>query len=133
MSFGMIALFLFTVVAAGCNSNAGHVKEMKELKVIGMAYANFWHAHDGGTVNVGEFEDLLKDEILEHLRDDQCQHKGIPFTYFSYYCCADEGTFQVITWTGRNLFEEMKPALETFLNGSRSPQTVSTGFGAPFR
>ena len=44
---------------------------------------------------------------------------GIPFTYYVYYYSGNEGTFQVMTWTGQNLFEELKPELEAFVDGFR--------------
>ncbi|MBW3539190.1 MAG: hypothetical protein KY476_02875 [Planctomycetes bacterium] len=43
--------------------------------------------------------------------------EGIPFTYHNYYYSGDEGSFQVMTFTGRNLFKEYKPEMEAFLNG----------------
>ena len=42
---------------------------------------------------------------------------GVPFTFHGYYYSDDSGTLQVTTWTGRNLFQELKPELERFLNG----------------
>lgn len=44
---------------------------------------------------------------------------GIPLTYHCYLLSGKEGTFQVMTWTGRNIFEEVKPTMEEFLNGFR--------------
>lgn len=44
---------------------------------------------------------------------------GIPLTYHCYLLSGKEGTFQVMTWTGRNLFGEVKPDMEAFLNGFR--------------
>ncbi len=41
----------------------------------------------------------------------------ISFIYYNYYYSGDEGSIQVVTWTGRNLFKEVKPELERFLNG----------------
>ena len=43
--------------------------------------------------------------------------QGMAMTYYNYYYSGKEGSIQVITWTGENLFEEVKPELETFLNG----------------
>jgi hypothetical protein len=43
--------------------------------------------------------------------------QGAAFTFYSYYYTGDEGSFQVVTWTGQNLFKELQPALEEFLNG----------------
>jgi hypothetical protein len=43
--------------------------------------------------------------------------KGIPFTFYGYYYSGKEGSIQLVTWTGQNLFDELKPDLEAFLNG----------------
>jgi hypothetical protein len=43
--------------------------------------------------------------------------QGAAFTFYSYYYTGDEGSFQVVTWTGQNLFKELQPELEDFLNG----------------
>jgi hypothetical protein len=43
--------------------------------------------------------------------------QGAAFTFYSYYYTGDEGSFQVVTWTGQNLFKELQPELEEFLNG----------------
>lgn len=45
--------------------------------------------------------------------------KGIPFTYLGYYYGGLEGTIQVITYTGQNLFDEYRKDFESFLNGLR--------------
>ncbi|MDN4165969.1 hypothetical protein QWY31_10680 [Cytophagales bacterium LB-30] len=42
---------------------------------------------------------------------------GINFTYYSYYYSNEKGTVQVTTFTGQNLFEEYRPAMEALLNG----------------
>ena len=42
---------------------------------------------------------------------------GTPITLYGYYYTGDEGSFQVVTWTGQNLFKELKPEMEAFLNG----------------
>lgn len=42
---------------------------------------------------------------------------GIDFTYYSYYYSNENGTVQVTTFTGQNLFEEYRPAMEALLNG----------------
>lgn len=38
-------------------------------------------------------------------------------TFYGYYYSGDEGSIQIVTWTGQNLFKEMKPELDAFLNG----------------
>jgi hypothetical protein len=43
--------------------------------------------------------------------------EGIPLTYHSYYHTGQAGSIQVITWTGRNIFEESKSDMEELLNG----------------
>jgi hypothetical protein len=42
---------------------------------------------------------------------------GVPLTLHGYYYSGEEGTFQVLTGTAQNLFQELKPKLEAFLNG----------------
>lgn len=44
---------------------------------------------------------------------------GVPFTYLGYYYGGSAGTIQVITYTGRNLFDEYRKDFEEFLNGFR--------------
>jgi len=43
--------------------------------------------------------------------------QGIPFTYFGSYYAGRQGSIQILTYTGRNLFDEYKPDLEEFLRG----------------
>lgn len=43
--------------------------------------------------------------------------KGIQFIYDGYYYGGPEGTVQLLTYTGQNLFEKLKPDLEELLNG----------------
>ena len=43
--------------------------------------------------------------------------EGVPFTFHGYIYTGDEGSFQIVTWTGRKLFKEVKPEMEAFLNG----------------
>lgn len=45
--------------------------------------------------------------------------EGVAFTYLGYYYGGDQGSIQVITYTGRNLFDEHRAAMEEFLNGFR--------------
>jgi len=47
----------------------------------------------------------------------QAKSSGAPITFYGYYYTGDEGSFQIITWTGQNLFKENQPELEAFLNG----------------
>ena len=42
---------------------------------------------------------------------------GVPLTWYGYYYTGDEGSFQALTWTFQNVFQELKPELEAFLNG----------------
>lgn len=43
--------------------------------------------------------------------------QGISFTYYGYYWTGKAGVLQVITFTGQNLFEELKADFTEFLNG----------------
>ena len=43
--------------------------------------------------------------------------EGVPITFYGYYYSGEQGAIQVLTWTGENLFQELKPELEAFLNG----------------
>ena len=43
--------------------------------------------------------------------------QGIGFVYFGYYYVGPEGTFQVLTYTSTNLFDEYKGQFELLLDG----------------
>ena len=43
--------------------------------------------------------------------------EGIPVTYYGYYYSGEAGSIQVISYTGQNIFAELKPELDKFLNG----------------
>ena len=43
--------------------------------------------------------------------------QGFEAAYHGYYYSDDDGTIQVLTYTGRNMFKEAKPDMEGFLNG----------------
>lgn len=43
--------------------------------------------------------------------------QGIKFLYYGYYYSGKEGTIQIITYTGENLFDEYRKDFEEFLNG----------------
>ena len=43
--------------------------------------------------------------------------QGIAFTYYGYYYSGSQGSLQVLTYTGTNLFAEYKGSFEEFLNG----------------
>ncbi len=43
--------------------------------------------------------------------------QGIQFTYFGYYYSNEQGTIQLLTYTGANMFQEYKNEIEKFLNG----------------
>jgi len=43
--------------------------------------------------------------------------QGIAFTYYGYYYSGPQGSLQVLTYTGTNLFAEYKAVFEEFLNG----------------
>jgi len=45
------------------------------------------------------------------------ESEEVAFTFHGYYYSGEVGSIQVLTWTGRNLFKEVKPELEAFLNG----------------
>jgi hypothetical protein len=47
--------------------------------------------------------------------------QGIPFTYFGYYFSGPQGSVQLLTYTGSNLFSEYRPEFEDFLNGLARP------------
>jgi hypothetical protein len=47
--------------------------------------------------------------------------QGIPFTYYGYYFSGPQGSVQLLTYTGTNLFAEYKPEFEDFLNGLTPP------------
>ncbi len=49
---------------------------------------------------------------------------GVPFSFMGYYWSGAAGTIQVLTFTGRNLFEEYRKDLEAFLNGFRGGQSL---------
>lgn len=42
---------------------------------------------------------------------------GVKFTFFGYYFGGPQGTIQLVTWTSQNLFNELRPELESFLDG----------------
>lgn len=42
---------------------------------------------------------------------------GIPFRYYGYYWSGNAGTFQIVTFTAQNLFEEMAEDFTGLLNG----------------
>lgn len=43
--------------------------------------------------------------------------QGMKFTYYSYYYSSSNGTIQLITYTGENLFNSYLNDIERFLNG----------------
>jgi hypothetical protein len=43
--------------------------------------------------------------------------QDIPFTYYGYYYSGPQGSVQILTYTGSNLFGEYKAEFEDFLNG----------------
>jgi len=47
----------------------------------------------------------------------EVESEEVAFTFHGYYHSGEVGSIQVLTWTGRNLFKEVKPELEAFLNG----------------
>ena len=47
--------------------------------------------------------------------------QGVPFTYYGYYFSGRQGSVQLLTYTGSNLFAEYKPEFEVFLNGLTPP------------
>jgi hypothetical protein len=47
--------------------------------------------------------------------------QGVPFTYYGYYFSGPQGSVQLLTYTGSNLFAEYKPEFEDFLNGLTPP------------
>ena len=48
--------------------------------------------------------------------------ENIPFVYYGYYYSGSDGTLQVVTYTGTNLFDEFKSDCEEFLNGTQIAQ-----------
>jgi hypothetical protein len=47
--------------------------------------------------------------------------QGVPFTYYGYYFSGPQGSVQLLTYTGSNLFAEYRPEFEDFLNGLTPP------------
>lgn len=47
--------------------------------------------------------------------------QGIPFTYYGYYFSGPQGSVQLLTYTGSNLFAEYKAEFEDFLDGLTPP------------
>lgn len=47
----------------------------------------------------------------------EVESDGILLTFFNSYYSGPSGSIQTITWTGKNLFDEMKPDMEKFLDG----------------
>ncbi len=43
--------------------------------------------------------------------------QGIRFIYFGYYYSNANGSIQLISWTGENIFQSSSSELEEFLNG----------------
>ena len=43
--------------------------------------------------------------------------QGIPITYYGYYWTGQVGSLQVVTYTGKNLFDEFKAEITDLLNG----------------
>jgi len=43
--------------------------------------------------------------------------QGIPFVYYGYYWTGPEGSLQVLTFTGKNLFREYEAVMKEFLDG----------------
>lgn len=42
---------------------------------------------------------------------------GIEFVFDSYYCSDERGTTQIVTWTGRSIWEKHQDEIVNFLNG----------------
>jgi len=47
--------------------------------------------------------------------------QGIPIRYFGYYYAGQEGSIQVLTYSGNNLFDEYQADFEELLNGFEAP------------
>lgn len=43
--------------------------------------------------------------------------QGMRFTYYGYYFSSENGTIQLLTYTGESLFDDYFEAIEKFLNG----------------
>jgi hypothetical protein len=46
---------------------------------------------------------------------------GIPVTYYGYYYSGANGSIQLLAWTAKNAFEEMRPELERLFGGLELP------------
>lgn len=47
--------------------------------------------------------------------------EGIPVMYYAYFVSGSTGSIQALTYTGKNMFEQMRPELERLLNGLELP------------
>ncbi len=54
-------------------------------------------------------------EVLRMVMEATVQ--GFEATYLGYYYSDDDGSIQVLTYTGTNLFKEARPDMEAFVNG----------------
>ena len=86
---------------------------LETLKRI--ALANARQLDDGARIIKEEKRTVNGSEVLCLILNAKPQ--GMPMTYYNYYYSGKEGSIQVVTWTGENAFEEVKPDLEAFLNG----------------
>jgi hypothetical protein len=67
------------------------------------------------TILFEELRNVNGVEVL-HLKLD-LMAKGIPFIFYGYYYSSDLGSFQVTTYTAKNLFDEYESDFLNFLNG----------------
>ena len=69
-----------------------------------------------------DFEVILEEKRVVNGREILCLKidatiKQIPFIYYGYYYGGKEGTIQVVTYTGKNLFKKYEHEFTNFLNG----------------
>ena len=43
--------------------------------------------------------------------------QGMKFSFYGYYYSSANGSVQLVTYTGKNLFNDYKDDIELFLNG----------------
>jgi hypothetical protein len=86
---------------------------MESLKAI--ALQNARNATKDVRVTKEELRNVNGTQVLAMQMEGTIQ--GIPFVFNGYYYAGKRGTIQVITYTGRNLFDEYRRDMENLLSG----------------
>jgi hypothetical protein len=86
---------------------------MESLKAI--ALQNARNATKDVRVTKEEVRNVNGTQVLSLQMEGTIQ--GIPFVFNGYYYAGKRGTIQVITYTGRNLFEEYRRDMDNLLSG----------------